>query len=135
MLHNYFWSGAAMYVSLWRNTVAAIQVFFIERIFVFIMTLIWKKMGIILSASKPNCHSRLTKPVLKILSIYRKNILGKQLPQAMCSKYIFRLLHARESQIFSTKLNMVEVVKLFISVLQKSSDEFCRKTPMQESLF
>ena len=28
-----------MYVSLWRNTVAAIQVFFIERIFVFIMTL------------------------------------------------------------------------------------------------
>ena len=135
MLHNYFWSGAAMYVSLWRNTVAAIQVFFIERIFVFIMTLIWKKMGIMLSASKPKCHSRLTKPVLKILSIYRKNILGKQLPQAMCSKYIFRLLHARESQIFSTKLNMVEVVKLFISVLQKSSDEFYRKTPMQESLF
>ena len=92
-------------------------------------------MVIILSASKFKCHSRLTKPVLKILSIYRKNILGKQLLQAVCSKYVFILLHARESQIFSTKLNKVEVVKLFISVLQKSSDEFYRKTPMQESLF
>ena len=40
-------------------------------------------------------------------------------------------------QIFSTKLNkMVKVVKLFPGVLRKScSDEFYRKTPMQESLF
>ena len=26
---------------------------------------------------KPHCHTRLSKPILKILSIYRKNILGK----------------------------------------------------------
>ena len=42
-----------MYVSLWLNTVRAVQMFFIERIFVFFMILFLKKMGIILSASKP----------------------------------------------------------------------------------
>ena len=51
---------------------------FIERIFVFFMTLLLKKMGIIISASNPHCHSGLSKLILKILTIYRKNILGKQ---------------------------------------------------------
>ena len=93
-------------------------------------------MGKILSASKPNFHSRLSKRVLKILSIYRKNIFGKQLSEAICSKCVFRLLHAPESQIFPTKLNMtVIVVKLFSGDVQKSSDESYRKTSMQESLF
>ena len=92
-------------------------------------------MGTILSASKPHCHSRLSKPILKIQSIYRKNILGKQLSQARYFKYVFRLLHAPKFQIFSTKLNlMVKVVKLFTGVLWKScSNEFYRETPMQES--
>ena len=47
----------------------------------------------ILSELKPHSHSRLSKPILKILPIYRKNILRKQLPQAICSKYVFRLLY------------------------------------------
>ena len=74
LLHGYLLSGAAMYVTLWLNTAAAVQMFFIERIFVFFMTLFLKKMGLILSASKPQFHSRLSKPILEILSIYRKNI-------------------------------------------------------------
>ena len=106
-----------MCVSLLLNIVAAVQIFFIERIFVFFMTLFLKKMGIILSASKPHCHPRPSKPILKILSIYRKNILGKQLSQAVCSKYLFRLLHAPEIQIFYVKLIMVKVVGLFTGVL------------------
>ena len=66
----------------------------------------------------PTGHTRLSKPILKILSIYRKKILGKQLSQAICSKYVFRLPHATKFQAFSTKLNMmVKVVKLFIGVL------------------
>ena len=49
---------------------------------------------------------------------YRKNILGKQLSQAICSKYVFRLLCAPKFQIFSTKLNMVvKVAKLFTGLL------------------
>ena len=68
----------------------------------------------ILSASKRHCHSRLSKPILKILPIYRKNVLGEQLSKALCSKYVFRLLHAPKFQVFSTKLNMMmKVVKLF----------------------
>ena len=92
-------------------------------------------MGII-SASNPHCHSWLSKPILKILSICRKIFLGKQLSQAVCSEYVFRLLHAPKFQVFSTKLNtMVKVVKLFTGVLWKScSDEFYRKTFMR-SLF
>ena len=53
------------------------QIFFIELIFVFFMTLFLKRMGIILSASKPHCDFRLSKPILKILAISRKNISGK----------------------------------------------------------
>ena len=126
-----------MYASLWLNIVAAVQMFLIECIFAFFMTSFLKKMGIILSASKPQCHSRLSKPILEIISIYRKYILGKQLSLAICSKYVFRLLHAPKFQIFSTKLNlMVRVVKLFTRVLWKScSDEFYWKKPMLESLF
>ena len=58
---------------------------------------------------------------MKILSIHRKNILGKQLSQVTCSKYVFRLLHALKFQILSTKLNMmIKVVVLFTGVLWKS---------------
>ena len=49
--------------------------FFIERIFVFFMALFLKEMGIILRASKPECLSRLSKPILKIRSIYRRKTL------------------------------------------------------------
>ena len=102
--------------------------FFIERIFDFFMTLFLKKMGIMSSASKRHCHSRLSKTILKILSIYRKNISWKQVSQAICSKYLFRLLHATKFQIFSIKLYMVKVVELFTGVLWKSRpDEFYRK--------
>ena len=126
-----------MYVLLWLNTVAAVQMFFIECNFIFFMTLFLKKMGTISSAGKTHCHSRLSEPIVKILSIYWKNILGKQLSQAICSKNVFRFPHAAKIQIFSTKLNMtVTVAKLFTGVLWKScSDEFYWKTPMQESLF
>ena len=86
LLHDYLTSGAAKYVSLGLNTVAAVQMFFIERIFVFFVTLFLKKMGIILRASKFQCHLRLSQPILEILSIYRKSILGKQLSLAICSK-------------------------------------------------
>ena len=107
-----------MYMSLWLNTVAAVQMFYKEHIFVFFITLFLKKMRIIVSASKPHCHSRLRKPILKILSIYRTNILGKQFSLVIYFKYVFRLLHALESQIFSSKLNiMVKDVKLFTGVV------------------
>ena len=124
-----------MYVSLWLNTLAAVQIFYKEHIFVFFITLFLKKMRIIVSASKPHCHSRLRKPILKILSIYRTNILGKQFSLVIYFKYVLRLLHALESQIFSSKLNiMVKDVRLFTGVVWKScSDDFYRKTPMQES--
>ena len=56
-----------MYVLLWLNIVAGVQVFFIECIFVFFITFV-KKMGI-LSQRKPHGHSRLSKPILKILPI------------------------------------------------------------------
>ena len=91
MLHDYFCSVVVMYKSFWLSTVAAVQMFFIKHIFVFFMTLFWKKMGIILSASKPNCHSRLSKPILKILFICRRTILGKQLSQAIRCKYFFQI--------------------------------------------
>ena len=99
---------AAMNALLWLNTVTAVQMFFIERIFVFFITLFLKNMRI-LSANKPHCHSRLNKPTFKILLIYRINVLEKQLSHAICSKYliIFRLLQAPKIQIFSTKLNMI----------------------------
>ena len=67
-------------------------------------------MEIILNASKSHGHSRLSEPILKILSIYRKNILGKQLSLEICPKYFFRLLHAPKFQILSTKLNMTVIV-------------------------
>ena len=67
-----------MYVPSRLNTVRAVQMFFIERIFIFFMLLFLKKMGIILGAIKSYCHSKFSKPVVKILSIYRKKIFWKQ---------------------------------------------------------
>ena len=135
LLFKYFWSGVAMYALLWLNTVAAVWLFFNEHIFVFLVTLFLKKMRIIISANNPHYHSRLSKPILKILSINRKNILGKQFTQAIWSKYVFRLLHALKFQVFSAKLNMtVKVVKLFTGVLwENCSDEFYRKRCMRVS--
>ena len=65
----------------------------------------------------------------KFYPFREKNILGKQLSQAICSKYNFRLLHVPKFHGFSTKLNMmVKVVKLFTGVLWKScSDELIGK--------
>ena len=101
-----------MYVSLWLNTMSSCSNI---RMF---MTLFLKKMERIFGASKPHHHSRLSKSILKIQSIYRKNILGKQLSQAICSRYAFRWLHTPKFQIFSTNLNlMVKFLKLFTGVL------------------
>ena len=106
-----------MYVLFWLNTVAAVQMFFMGHISVFFMTTILKGDRNI-NCHNPHCYFRLSKPILKILPIYRKNILLKQLSQAVCSKYVFRLLHAPRFQTFSTKLNMmVKVVKIFTVVL------------------
>ena len=66
-----------MYMPLRLNTVKAVEMFFIERIFIFFMLLFLKKMGIILSAIKSYCHSKLSKPVVKIQSIYIKKIFWK----------------------------------------------------------
>ena len=87
---------------------------FIERIFVFFMILFLKKIET-LSASKPQCDSRRPKPILKILPIYRKDILEKQLSQVICPKYVFRLLNASEFRKFLTKLNMMVKVVGFLS--------------------
>ena len=107
-----------MYVSLSEYSGQLFKCFSLRVFYVFFMTLFLKKIGITLSASKPHYHSRINKPILKIQYIYRKNILGKQLSQAICSRYVFRLLHAPKFQIIFTKLNlMVKVVKLFTGVL------------------
>ena len=128
MLDDYLWFGAAMYVSFWLNTVAAIQMVFIDR-FLY-------DTGIILSASKHHCHSRLSKPILKILSIYSRNISGKQLSLAICSKYVFRLLYAPKIRIFSTKLNMMgKVGKLFASALWKRCSDNSVGKHLCRSLF
>ena len=97
--------------------------------FCFPHDIILKEDGNNIKCKQTPCHSRPSKPILKILSIYRKNILGKQPSLAICSKYVFRLLHAPKIQIFSTKLNMmVKVVKLFAGVLWKRcSDNFIGK--------
>ena len=104
-----------MYVLLWMNTwqpfIFFYQIFFIERIFVFFTPLSF----LFFLFSSPHCHSRLHKTILKILSIYRKNILGKQLSQAICFKYVFRLLHAPNFQTFSTKTNMMVKVTWCLS--------------------
>ena len=78
-----------MYVFHWVNKVAALEMFFIERFFVFFKILLLKKiitmiiiiiiiiiiiMIVIIIARKPHCHSRLSKPILKILSISIKKI-------------------------------------------------------------
>ena len=64
-------------------------------------------MGMIISTSKPYCHFSLSKQIFNMVSIYRENILGKQLSQAACSKYVSRLLHALKFQVFSTKLSIM----------------------------
>ena len=68
-------------------------------------------------------HSGLSKPIFKILSIYKKYVLGKRLSQEICSKYVFRLLHLPKFQVFATKLNMIDgqtCRTIFTGVLWKS---------------
>ena len=133
MLHDYFWSGAAIHLLL--NTVAAVQMFLLS-VFLFFHNII-KKDGNSNKCKQFPLSFQTRKSILKFLYIYRKNILGKQLSQSICSKYVFRLLHVPKFRVFSTKLNMmVQIVKLFTGVLWKScSDEFYKKTPMRRSLF
>ena len=64
---------------------------------------LWKIVGTLI-ANKSHCHSRHPEKILKVLSIYRKNILGEELSQAICCKYVFRLPHPPKFQIFSIKL-------------------------------
>ena len=97
------------------------NVFFIERIFVFFMTLFLEKIGT-LSARKRHCHSGLLKPILKILQIYRKNILEKQLSWVIGSKNVFRLLHAPRFQMVSRKLNMMIKVVRYLSKSEATVD-------------
>ena len=106
-----------MYVLLWMNTwqpfIFFYQIFFIERIFVFFTPLSF----LFFLFSSLHCHSRLHKTILKILSIYRKNILGKQLSQVICSKYVVRVLHAPKFQIWSkqpgTYLNQKQLLVFY----------------------
>ena len=107
-LHTYFWSGTSMYVSPWLNAVAAVQMFFIVRIFVFFMALFLKKMRMILSASKLHYHSRLSKP---ILTIYRKNNLGNYALNTFSDYFIHQTFN-----IFTKSNRMINVAKLFTGV-------------------
>ena len=80
----------------WQQTV---EMFFYRANFCFLfISLFLKKMNV-------KCkQTLLLKPILKILPIYRKNILGQQFSQVIPSEYLFRLLQAQKFQIFSTKL-------------------------------
>ena len=110
-----------MYVPSRLNTVRAVQMFFIERIFIFFMLLFSKKMGIILGAIKSYCHSKFSKPVVKILSIYRKKIFWKQTFPSNMLQITFQNFSPK-FQIFSTKINvMVKVVKQFTAVCEKAT--------------
>ena len=66
-------------------------------------------MSMIISASKSHCHSRLSKPILKIASIgvFQENNFPKQYALNTFSDCFYK----------------------------KLPDEFYRKTPMRESLF
>ena len=104
-----------MYVALAEHSGSCSNIFYWVY-FCFLHDIILKEDRRNSKCKQTHCHSRLSKSILKVLFIYRKNILGKQLSQAICSKYVFRLLHALKFQVFSTKLNMmVKVVKLFIT--------------------
>ena len=116
-----------MYVSLWLNAVAAVQMLYIEHIFVFFMTSLLK-MEIILSARKPHYHSRLSKPNLKILSSYRKKNQGNKIPKQYVLNTFPDCLMTRISNNFFKIKYDVKVVKLFTDVLRKScSDELYGK--------
>ena len=80
---------------------------------------------------------KLGKTILKILSTYRKNILGKQLSQAICSKYVFRLFHAPNFQAFFYKIKYdgQSCQTLYRCSMKSCSDEFYEKKTMRESLF
>ena len=72
-----------MYVLLWLNTVAVAQMFFLLSLILFSsLSIIFKEDGNT-KFKQTQCYSRLSKLNLEILPIYRKNILGKQLSQAI----------------------------------------------------
>ena len=95
--------------------------------FGFVQDLILKKVEI-LSASKLHFHSRLPKKILKVLHIYKKNVLGKQLSQVICSKCVFRLLRAPKLQMFSIKLNIMVNVVRYISKSEACLQVFYEKS-------
>ena len=102
---------------------------FCWKYFGFAQDLILKKVEI-LSASKLHCHSRLPKKILKILHIYIKNILGKQLSQTICSRCVFGLLRAPKLQMFSIKINMMVNVVRYISKSEACLQVFYEKTAL-----
>ena len=97
--------------------------FFIERMFVFFITLLLKKMGIL-------------NRFWKFYPFIEKKVLGKQLSQGLYSKYIFRLLHGPKFQICFAELNMmVKVVKLFSGVLKAAPMNFIGKRLYRNLIF
>ena len=97
--------------------------FFIERMFVFFITLLLKKMGIL-------------NRFWKFYPFIEKKVLGKQLSKGLYSKYIFRLLHGPKFQIFFAELNMmVKVVKLFSGVLKAALMNFIGKRLYRNLIF
>ena len=131
LLFDYFWSGVAISEVGSRSNV------FCWAYFCFLHDIILKEDMNNIKCTQTPLSFQTQYTDFENSIHYRKNILGKQLSQAICSKYVFRLLCAPKFQIFSKKLNiMVKVVKLFTGLLWKSgSDEFYRKTPIQEPLF
>ena len=99
-----------MYVSLWLNAVAPVQIFLIERIFVFL---------------KLHCHFRLNKPILNILSIYRKNILGKYPLKTFSDCF----MHQTFNIFYKIKYDDQSCQTI------QCSDKFYEKTPTLESVF
>ena len=74
---------------------------------------------------KPHCHFRLNKRILKILSIYRKNILGKYPLKTFSDCFMhqtFNIFHKIKNDDQSCQT-------------VHCSDEYYGKTPMQESVF
>ena len=136
MLHSYFWSGAPIMCCFgWIQWQPFSHVFYWAHC-CFLHDIILKE-----DANNVNCKETQLSFQTQLadfensIHLYKK-YFWKQLSQAICSKQVFRLLHAPKFQMFSTKINMmVKVVKLFTVVLWKiCCDKFYRKTPMQESL-
>ena len=69
LLHHYFWFGAAIHVLLWLNTVAAVQMLFIKRIFCFLHDIILKEDR---NNIKVACRVRVKKKSIKLIFLWKK---------------------------------------------------------------